>query len=377
MSLREILAKIPGGLMIVPLMVGALLNTVDEMHLGPVEAALKFINAPAIEETVEDPHTGEEVTVKYYEFLEIGGFTTALARKGTLPLIGMFLVCVASQMNFRVGAQALKKGAVITTAKFIAAISMGYLISTLTDPFSGLFGLSLVAIVAAMSNGNGGLYLALTGEYGDRSDVGAVSVISLNDGPFLTLVALGLTGESFPFVAFLAVLLPMLVGFLLGQWHESIRTFLSHGEKLVIPFFAFALGTTMSFAAFFDLNVLTGGLFLGIATVVCSGGLGVLALKIIGEPNQIAAVAEASTAGNAVQTPLAVASAASLAAAAGAMSAERAEDYQSIVETATAQISISTITTAILCPLAVIAWHRWQNGCSNSDETESSRDQDE
>lgn len=82
------LKKIPGGLMIVPLLLGALLNTVDQMHLAPVEAVLKMLGAPPVE--TEDGQI-------HYELLEIGGFTTALTRNGALPLIGAFLVCVAAQ----------------------------------------------------------------------------------------------------------------------------------------------------------------------------------------------------------------------------------------------------------------------------------------
>ena len=81
-------------------------------------------------------------------------------------------------------------------------------------------------------------------------------------------------------------------------------------------------------------------------------------------------MAEASTAGNAVGTPAAIASAAAIAASSGMMSAEEAQAYKDLVEIATLQISISTMTTAILCPIAVILIDRWQKkrGINGKDE---------
>lgn len=343
------LSRLPGALMVIPLLVGALLNTLDQAHLWPVEYFLEALGTPPVVDAI----TGES----HYEILAIGGFTSSLAGAGATTLIAMFLVCVASQMDFRVGRRALHKGIVVTATKLVVAVASGYLLATLSNEFEGFLGLSLVAVVAAMSNGNGGLYLALTGQYGERSDVGAVAVISLNDGPFFTLLALGMLGERFPIIALLAVLIPMLVGFVLGQISDTARDFLRPGEILCIPFFAFALGTTMSFAHFLRPEVLAGGLFLGFATVLLTGFTSALMLRLSGERSVVAGLAEASTAGNAVQTPLAVSLAAAASVAAGTMSAERAGAYEALVPTATAQISISTITTALLCPLVLVIWH--------------------
>lgn len=348
MKIKQTIEKIPGGLMVVPLLLGALLNTIDQAHLPPVEAALEWLGAPAIQ--VEDAETGE--VERHFEFLRIGGFATALFKTGALTLIGVFLVCVGAQMDFRVGVRSLKKGLVVAGTKLGVAVGVGYLVGVFTDPFNGFLGLSMMAVIAAMSNGNGGMYAALTGQYGNRSDVGALSVISLNDGPFFTLMALGLLGQSFPMIAFIAVLVPMAVGFILGQLDDDIRKFLKPGETLTIPFFAFALGTGMNFAVFLNPQVLAAGLFLGLATLFCTGLGGALILRLTGERSTLAAVAEASTAGNAVQTPLAVA-----AAAAGT---QWAQGYADITGVAAAQISISTMTTAVLCPAAVIVWDRWQ-----------------
>ena len=47
-----------------------------------------------------------------------------------------------------------------------------------------------------MNDTNGGLYMALMGQYGRPRDVGAYTIMSLESGPFLTMVTLGVAGLS-------------------------------------------------------------------------------------------------------------------------------------------------------------------------------------
>jgi 2-keto-3-deoxygluconate permease len=349
MKLKASLERIPGGLMLGPLLLGAALNTVDQAHLGPIESLLKILGAAA-------GKTG------HYEFLRLGAvpaesvasFTESLFKTGALTLIALFLFCVGSQMTVKVGVRALGKGALLTAGKFIAGASVGFAFGYFFDPFHGFLGLSTLAIIAAMTNGNGGLYAALAGQYGNRSDIGALSVLSLNDGPFLTMIALGLLGETFPIVVFLGVLVPLALGMILGNLDEDIREFLRPGEKLVVPFFAFALGANMNLAVFLQWNLLLAGVTLGLTTVLITGGAMWLTLAICGFRSRIAAFSEASVAGNAAATPAAIAGAAAAAASPNAAA------FQSIIATATAQISIAVITTALLCPLAVMLLDRNQ-----------------
>ena len=347
MKIKQTVEKVPGGLMVVPLMLGALLNTIDQLQVGFIVSILKVLGAA--------PNAAGN-----YAMLEIGGFTTSLFKTGALTLIALFLFSAGSQMNFRVGGKAMKKGALITVAKYLTGFGVGALFGMFFDPFNGILGLSSMAIIAAMTNSNGGMYAALTGQYGNRSDVGAVAILSLNDGPFFTLMALGMMGTSFPVIAFLAVLLPIAIGMLLGNLDEDIRAFLKPGETLPIPFFAFALGAGMNFMNFFNPDVVGAGLLLGFLTTGLTGLTGILILKLFREKSQIAGIAEASTAGNAAATPAAIAAAAAVAAQTGQMSPEIAQKFQDLVGIATAQISIATLTTAILTPLAVIMWDKHQ-----------------
>ncbi|ARI78678.1 2-keto-3-deoxygluconate permease [Halobacillus mangrovi] len=347
MRIKKTIEKVPGGLMVVPLLLGALMNTIDQMHIPVV---MKFLKSLGVSETSEG----------YYEFLRIGGFSEELFKNGALVLIALFLFCAGSQMNLRIGGKALKKGVALTTTKYLVGLGVGLLFGYIFDPMSGLFGLSTLAIIAGMTNGNGGMYAALTGQYGNRSDVGAVAILSLNDGPFFTLMSLGLLGSSFPIISFIAVLLPIAIGMVLGNLDPEIRKFLKPGEILPVPFFAFALGAGMNMANFFNPSVVAAGLTIGMLTTILTGGIGILVFKLLKEKSYIAPVAEASTAGNAAATPAAVAAAAGVAASSGMMTASEASAFQNIANVATAQISIATLTTAILCPIAVIIVDKYQ-----------------
>ena len=347
-QIKKSIEEVPGGLMVVPLFFAALLNTIDQMHIPFIMSFLKSLGVAPVKPGI-------------YEFLKIGGFTQWLFKDGALPLIALFLFCCGSQMNLRVGGLAMKKGILLTASKYFTGLIVGVLWGKLSgDMMNGFLGLSTMAIIAAMTNGNGGMYAALTGQYGNRSDVGAVAVLSLNDGPFFTLMALGMLGANFPIIAFVAVLLPIAIGMVLGNLDPDIRSFLKPGESLPIPFFAFALGAGMNFATFFNPKVVVAGVTLGLMTVVLTGLTGILVFKLFREKSQIAPVAEASTAGNAVGTPAAIAAAASVAAGAGMMSPAEAQAYKNLVEIATLQVSLSTLTTAILCPFAVIMMDKWQ-----------------
>ena len=271
------LGKIPGALMILPLFLGALINTF----------------APAI--------------------LHIGSFTTALFKNGVPVLIGLFFMCIGAQIQLRAALPAVEKGLVLLLGKYFMAVAAGLGVAFLM-PDGMLWGLLPLAIIAAMSNSNGSLYVALTGQFGNKTDRGAISVLSLNDGPFLTMVALGTAGlADLPLVALFAAIFPIILGFILGNSSRLVREFLAPGEKLIIPFAAFAIGASINFSVLLTSGMI--GIVLGLMTVLLSGGGAMLflygwyVLRKRPRParNVLAGACESAVAGNAIATPAAIA----------------------------------------------------------------------
>ena len=308
MKILATVKRIPGGLMVVPLILGALVNT----FCGGI----------------------------WKEF--DGTFTTYLWKSGAMPLLSAFIFCNATTIDFRKAGVAVYKGVLLTAVKVGLGTAVGLLCGWLFGE-AGFLGLSTLAIVAALVNSNGGLYAALAGEYGDAADVGAVSILSINDGPFFTMLALGATGAAnIPVSVLLGCIIPVIVGCILGNLDEDIRRFCEPGATLLIPFFAFPLGAGLNI-----LNLVKAGLsgvLLGIICLLVTGLGGYLVYRALRIRHPEVGAAIGTTAGNAAATPLAVAAVDST--------------LLAVAETATAQITAAIIVTAIGCPILVSLLHR-------------------
>ena len=299
MKILKTVQKIPGGLMVVPLFLGAIINLL------------------------------------FPEILDVGGMTTATFKTGASSFIGASLMCVGSQITINRVGEPLKRGFVLLAAKFLAGFLPTLLVSQLFGA-AGVLGITPLMLLAAVTNSNGGMYLGLMTQFGDENDLGAQSLLVINDVPFLTLIGMGLAGlASFDYMALLGSVGTLLVGILLGNIDKDIREFLKPGILFTLPFLAFCLGTGLNLK-----NIVTGGLtgiFLGILVVALTGLFTISADKLILRRPGYAGAALCTTAGNAVATP--------------AILAEAAPNLAGQVEAATAAVATAVIVTAILCPI--------------------------
>lgn len=306
-AIKQSIERVPGGMMVVPLLLGSLITTF-------------FPDTP-----------------KFF-----GSFTGALFT-GSLPILAVFYVCMGASIDIKATPYILKKGGTLFGTK----VGMGILCGLIFGHFlgeapvsSGLFaGLSTLAIVAAMNDTNGGLYMALMGQYGRPGDVGAYTIMSLESGPFLTMVTLGVAGLSaFPWQTMVGSILPLAVGMLLGNLDKTMREFLGRAVPVMIPFFAFALGAGLDLHKVWAAGVL--GLGLGVAVVAVTGAALFCTDRLTGG-NGVAGVAAANTAGNAAAVPAIVASANPV--------------YAEAAQHATILVAACVVVTAILTPL-LTAW---------------------
>ena len=308
MQIRKTIEKVPGGMMLVPLLIGALIRT-----LYPA-----LFNLPEFKSSFT------------------GGLMT-----GTLPLLAAFYVCLGSTIQFKSTGYMLKKGFALWAGKIGTAFIIGLLIKFLVpDQNHMVLGLSALAIIAAFSDTNGGLYMALMGQLSKKvEDVAAYSIMSLESGPFFTMLILGVAGlASFPLLAFIFAILPLILGMILGNLDKDMRELFSKGPNVLIPLFALALGCGIDLKQVVKAGA--AGIVLGVLVVLITGTV-LYWLDHLTGGNGLAGVAASSTAGNAAAVPVAVAAVYS--------------GYAAVASVATMQVASAVIVTAILTP----AWTAW------------------
>jgi 2-keto-3-deoxygluconate permease len=306
--IKRTIEKIPGGMMLVPLAIGSLIATFA-------------------------PRTGAF----------FGSFTGALFT-GAIPILAVFYVCIGAKISLRSLPHVVRKGGALLATKLALGLAAGFILGHLlgVEPIhTGFFaGISALAVVAAVNDTNGGLYMVLMEQYGSSEDSAAYSVMVLESGPFLTMLSLGAVGLSaFPWQALVGAILPLALGMLLGNLDPDLRALLSSGPALLIPFFAFALGATLNLRRVWEAGLL--GLLLGLVIVlVCSVFL-ILADRLIGG-NGTAGIAAATTAGNAAAVPLLVAAA--------------NPRYADAAAPATVLVGASVIVSSLLVPPLTAWW---------------------
>lgn len=309
MHIFKAVKRVPGGLMLVPLLLGALCHTFT-------------------------PGAG-----KYF-----GSFTNGLIT-GTVPILSVWFFCMGASINYKNAGLVLRKSGTIVLTKILIAWIVGFICVAVMPKgmiqFGFFAGLSTLAIVTSMDMTNGGLYASLMQQYGTKEEAGAFVLTSIESGPLVTMMILGSTGAAYfePHL-FIGAVLPFVIGFILGNLDPELREFFTPAGTMMIPFFAFALGNTIDLSVILQTGIL--GILLGLGVILVTGIPLIFADRLIGGGNGAAGLAAASTAGAAVTNPMIV--------------GQMIPEFQEIVPAATALVATSVVVTSIVVLILVAYW---------------------
>ncbi|MEG2305551.1 MAG: 2-keto-3-deoxygluconate permease [Lachnospiraceae bacterium] len=308
LDLLNKMKKMPGGLVIIPLVLAVLLAT--------------FVP----------------------QVFQIGGYVTVLFYDGNAAMMGLFLIVCGSAINIKQVGMPLYKGVAMTGVKFVLGVLLGLAVGKICGP-NGFLGITPFVIIAAITNSNGSLYISLSSQFGNATDTGAISILSLNDGPFFTLVALGATGlASIPFMSLVATLVPLLIGFVWGNLDGGFRKACATAQPIITFFMTISIGSKTDVTTI--LKAGASGVVLGLisAATAVLFFLAINALLPKKERNAMGA-AIGTTALNSAMTPAAV--------------AEADPSMAPYTEMATAQCATASIITLFLCPFITAAFDKY------------------
>lgn len=327
MKILKTVEKLPGGMMVVPLFIGVLLNT--------------FFPS----------------TSNYF-----GSFTEGLIN-GTTPILAVWFVCLGASIKLKEVSTVLRKSGTLLLTK----IGVAWIVAVVFSSFigigmieSGFFaGLSVIAIVAAMDMTNTGLYASLMQEYGTKEESGAFVLMNIESGPLMTMIILGTSGiASFQLHSLIAVVIPFVLGFIFGNIDNDISKFLNNGIPILIPFFAFSLGNGIDLAVIQKTGLL--GIVIALGVIIVTGIPLIIADIFIGKGNGLAGIAASSTAGAAAATPQLV--------------AQVSPEFAPIVPEATALVASSILVTSILVPIITGLYYKYISKSNFIQKLEQRRD---
>lgn len=211
MNILNNIKKIPGGLLIIPMIIAILINSIvpNILHIG-------------------DP------------------LTSIFTSKGTMCYIGIMLLITGSQFKLYNLKLALKRGGVLILSKLIISIIFGILIVHFFG-LNGFLGIPTLALVTCISSCNPSIYIALIDDYGDELDIATFGMLNLIAVPAIPVCILNFAnGGGIDFMTISATIIPFILGIILGNLDPNISKMLESGNGIIIPFLGFSLGSAIN-----------------------------------------------------------------------------------------------------------------------------------
>lgn len=295
--------KIPGGSLLIPMFLVAVINTIFPDLLA-----------------------------------SFGGMTTALFKTGTMSFAAIILFFTGAGIQVNTLGTVLKRCGVLTIMKFAIAMGFGFLFVRLFGT-AGFAGISTVAFVTCICSCNPGVFMGLVADYGEQGDMGnfaMMNIVSMPCWPMLILAAAA--GQGFNIMDVITVFVPFLLGMLLGNIDPNFGKIVGPAIPATIPLMGCCFGSSLNLLTALQAGL--AGLLLAILYLVLNIPLMLFADRVITKRPGYAAVSWCSVAGIAMTVPALLGN---------------VEEYAANIGVASAQIGLCLIITSIASPF-VTKW---------------------
>ncbi|MDK6597472.1 MULTISPECIES: 2-keto-3-deoxygluconate permease [Aerococcus] len=296
----DFMKKVPGGLLLVPMLISALFCTF----------------APGI--------------------FEIGGATQAIfTADGLNYIIGFACLCSGASIDLSHLSVVLRKEGVLILVKVIINIVLGLLFIQFFD-MDGVWGISAIAYIAAIASTNPSLFLALESDYGTKDDISAFGLVGLLCTPAYPMLVFSISQTTaINWTPIISTIIPVIVGAVLGNLDPKMRDYLAPGAAITLPFMGFAFGANINLID--AIKAGPQGVLLTILFYIPMVLIMVLVERYLLKEDGVTSLAMSSIAGMSVSVPAII----------GAV----IPSYQEFVASATAQIAFGVVISSIITPI--------------------------
>ncbi len=239
----KFLNKIPAGTMFVPLLISAIICTLTiEFNLGAPEGTTELGHGVTLWQYLGNP------------MQDLFGST------GQMLMIGLMLFCTGTMIKPHDFVEVGKRGIWIILARLIPAYVLSAIVYVVCG-LNGFAGIDFVTLTCILTSANAALYMGIIQPYADKSDLGTFPIMLICSMPLLPFIFISSFGEGSTsltqkIMQIFSLLIPFLLGVLLGNLDPKIRDVFKGGNAIILPFLGFQFGSTINLTKLFDAQVL-------------------------------------------------------------------------------------------------------------------------
>lgn len=203
----KLMKKIPGGTLLIPMLISALINT--------------FVP----------------------NLFHIGGLTEGFFAGGSLNFVlGAAVFMSGCGIKLSLIKNIVKRYGLLLIFRILINTVCGVLFVKIFG-LEGFWGLSAIAFICTLTSINPSLFLALSEDMGDETDQLAFGFVSIFALPFIPMFIYGLTMPTqMDFMPIISTLIPLIAGIAIGNLDPDLGKFLSSGMSFMILMLGWSVG---------------------------------------------------------------------------------------------------------------------------------------